>query len=214
MQVKSQLKSKIWTDEAGNTIPVSYVKPVEKVNERVTVTIATKALKVSQALSGLKAEIEQLTEQAFEAFRQEYKGKKQDHKGNISIFSFDRSIKIVVRVSEAIKFDDQTIYQAKEKLTDFLRDGISAKDNIIKEMVLDAFSTAGGRLDVKKIFGLKRYASRIDDKRYAEAMRLIDEAIRRPDSATYYQVWLRNSKGEYDGIPLALADVDSPSDLL
>jgi hypothetical protein len=207
MTVKSQLKNKVWTDEAGNNIPLTHVKPVEKVNERVTVTIATKALKINEALNSFKAEVEKLTEQAFDAFRIEYKGKKQEHKGNISIFSFDRSIKVVVRVSEAIKFDDQTINQAKEKLIDFLKDGISAKDTVIKDMVLDAFNTAGGKLDVKKIFGLKRYASRISDSRYAEAMKLIDEAIRRPDSATYYQVWLRNAKGVYDAVPLALADV-------
>lgn len=207
MTVKSQLKEKIWKDEAGNTIPISHVKTVEKINERVTITIATKALKVSEAIAKLKEDIEQLTEQAFEAFRKEYKGKKEDHKGNISIFSFDRSIKIVVRVSEAIRFDDQTINLAKERLTEFLRDGISAKDTVIKDMVLDAFNTAGGKLDVKKIFGLKRYASRIEDSRYAEAMKLIDEAIRRPDSATYYQVWIRNSRGEYDAVALSLADV-------
>jgi galactose mutarotase-like enzyme len=202
-----QSKEKVWKDEAGNSIPATHIKPVEKVNEKVTGSIVTKALKVSEQLSQLKSHISKLVDEAFETFRKSYEGKKEDFKGNITLFNFDRTIKVEVRVTDAIQFDDMTISAAKAKLDEFLRDGIETKDAVIKEMVLDAFSTARGKLDVKKILGLKRYSDRIKDGRYSEAMSLIDQAIRRPNSATYYRVWVKSSQGHYESIPLALADV-------
>lgn len=202
-----QTKEKVWRDEAGNNIPSTHIKPVEKVNEKVTGSIVAKAIKVSEQLTQLKAFIAKQVDEAFEAFRKSYEGKKDDFKGNITIFNFDRSIKVEVRVTDAIQFDDMTIAAAKSKLDEFLRDGIQAKESVIKEMVLDAFSTARGKLDVKKILGLKRYADRIKDVRYSEAMSLIDQAIRRPSSATYYRVWVKTNQGHYEAIPLALADV-------
>lgn len=204
---KNQSKEKVWKDEQDNSIPSTHIKPHEKVNERVTASIATKAIKTSEALKQLRAHIEKLVDEAFEAFRKSYEGKKETFKGNITIFNFDRSIKVEVRVTDAIQFDDMTIRAAKEKLDDFLKDGISAKDAVIKEMVLDAFSTARGKLDVKKILGLKKYADRIKDDRYEAAMSLIDQAIRRPNSATYFRVWVRATQGHYEAIPLALSDV-------
>jgi hypothetical protein len=203
----SQLKEKIWKDEAGNSVPVTHIKAHEKVNEKVTAIIAKESIKVSAQLSRLREHIAKLVEEAFEAFRKTYEGKKETFKGNITIFNFDRSIKVEVRVTDAIQFDDLTINAAKQKLDEFLRDGITAKDSVIKEMVLEAFSTARGKLDVKKILGLKRYADRIKDDRYAQAMSLIDQAIRRPQSATYYRVWIKSSQGHYEAVPLALADV-------
>jgi hypothetical protein len=207
MTIQSQLKSKAWKDETGNTIPSTHIKSVEKINEKVTVAIATHAVKVSEHLTKFRANCEKLMDEAFNAFIKQYDGKKENHKGNITLFNFDRSIKIEMRVSEAIQFDDLLINEAKAKLEDFLRDSITAKDAFIKDLVLEAFSTARGKLDVKKILGLKRHADRIKDDRYAAAMKLIDQAIRRPDSATYYRVWIRDEAGKYQAIPLALADV-------
>jgi hypothetical protein len=206
-QFNNQQKSKVWTDEAGNSIPATHIKSIEKVNEKITASIACQAIKVSQQLAKFKENCEKLVEQAFTAFKKHYQGSKQDFKGNITIFNFDRTIKVEVRVSDAIQFDDLTIMEAKAQLEAFLNDGISAKDAVIKQMVLEAFSTARGKLDVKKILALKRYADRIKDERYEKAMSLIDQAIRRPDSATYYRVWVKAPQGHYEAIPLALADV-------
>ena len=74
-------------------------------------------------------------------------------------------------------------------------------------MILDAFETSRGKLDVKKILSLQRYADRIPHQRYQDAMQLIQSAIRRPATCTYYQIYVRNEQGKYDSIPLSLSDV-------
>ena len=74
-------------------------------------------------------------------------------------------------------------------------------------MVLSAFETRRGQMDVPKIMALKKWADRIKDERYTEAMKLIDSAIRKPQTATYYTVEVRDEEGKYKNISLSLADV-------
>lgn len=208
MNLQTQSKNRdTWHDEAGNSIPYSHIKPVEKAYEKSTYNIAKKALKVSDHLKELKEYVQQSVAEAVAIFHAEYKGTKKEFKGNYTIRNFNDTIRVEVSVSNPIQFDDLTINEAKEQLDAFLKDGISSKNSALKEMVLDAFKTSSGKMDVKKILALKRYADRINDERYTKAMSLIDAAIRRPASATYYRVAVKNEQGQYKYIPLALADV-------
>lgn len=207
MTITKQKANTIWTDEAGKTIPFSSVKKSEKVYEKITYDIAKAALKVHKQLKGLKGYIGMCVNKAIEAFHKDYSGKKTKFKGNYTIRNFNDTIKVEVSVSNPIQFDDLTIQKAKETLKDFLKDGIHAKDQTIKDMVLDAFETSRGKLDVDKIMSLKRYSDRIKDARWRKAMVLIDQAIRRPASATYFRVWVKDESGKYHNIPLALANV-------
>jgi hypothetical protein len=78
----------------------------------------------------------------------------------------------------------------------------------LKELVLSAFQTSKGKLDTKKILGLKKHASRIEDKRYHEAMKYLDESVRRPTSSTYFRVWVRNDAGQYENIDLNFSSIN------
>lgn len=207
MQIVRQKTGEAWQDEAGNNILFSQLKKVEKVNEKITYNVAKAALKANEQLKKLKVFIASSVKEAIEAFHDEYTGKRTDFKGNYTIYNFNQTIKVEVSVSKPIKFDDLTIQRAKSLLDEFLKDGISGKNAAIKDMVLSAFETTRGKMDVKKIMGLKRYADRVKDAKYTEAMQLIDTAIRRPDTATYYRVWVKNNKGQFENIALSLADV-------
>jgi hypothetical protein len=207
MTITRQKPNTDWQDEAGNLLTFDQVTKKEKVYEKITFDVAKAALKANEQLKKLKGFIMASIKKATDAFHDQYKGKKTEFKGNYTITNFDQSIKVLVSVSNPIRFDDMTIQQAKSLLDDFLKDGISAKNSYIKDMVLSAFETRRGQMDVKKIMSLKRYADRISDERYKEAMQLIDSAIRRPDTATYYRVEIRNEEGKYENIALSIADV-------
>lgn len=205
--VKQNPKEQFWNDEAGNKVATSILKTSEKAYEKLTFDVAKNALKVSKQLSKLKQQMAVAMDKAIEAFKADYSGKKTEFKGNYTIQNFDGSIRFCISVSNPIKFDDLTIDAARTQLQEFLKDGISAKDDAIKQMILDAFETSRGKLDVKKILSLQRYADRIPDQRYQDAMQLIQSAIRRPATCTYYQIYVRNEQGKYDSIPLSLSDV-------
>jgi len=208
MKITKQTKGQgQWKDEAGNLIPFTLLKKSEKENENIMYIVAREALRVHNSLLKLKQFIAAKVEQAKRVFHAEYKGKKTEFKGNYTFYNFDMSLKLEVKVGKPVKFDDLYITRAKSLLDDFLKEGVTAKDEAIKDMIMDAFETSRGKMDTKKILGLSRYADRIKDKRYKEAMGLIQQAIRRPDTATYYSVYVRNDKGKYDLIKLSLSDI-------
>ncbi len=208
MNISQQTKATgTWMDEAGNKIPYGILKKSEKENEKLIYSIAKEALNVSDRLKKLKIFIAAKIDAAVTNFHADYSGKKKEFKGNYTFFNFDYSIQVKVKVGRPVKLDDLMIGEAKALLDEFLKDGVTTKTTAIKEMIMDAFETSRGKMDTKKILGLRRYADRIEDKRFADAMALIDRAIRRPTTCTYYQVAVRNEQGKYDAVKLSLSDI-------
>lgn len=204
---QQKAKDKVWVDEAGMAIPYDRTTPYERNAEKTTFHLATQALKIHKQLAEYKERVRQEAEELYKLFCEENGGKIGRGKGNATFYNFDRSIKVEVSVSEAIVFDENTIQLAKDKLDEVLNDGLSGAKDFIKPLVMDAFKTSGGKLDTKRVLGLRRYADRVKDARYADAMTLIDKAIRRPESRVYFRVWVRNGKGQYDDIQLNFASI-------
>ena len=200
---------KLWVDEAGNKVPFNRLKPSEKMMEKAAYQIATRAEKLNKELKAFKAFIRDQCEEAYNAFMTDNNGKAATKKGNYTWFNFNRSIKIEVDIQEAIRFDDLTISLAKEKLDDFIGSNIKGAEDFIKDLIMSAFATQNGRLDVKKVLGLMRHKDRIKDQRYHDAMDLIHKAIRRPDSKSYFRVSVRKDDGEYENIDLNFSSVSA-----
>jgi hypothetical protein len=209
LQVKQQKSAdELWNDEAGNRIPYSRVKQSERLNERKLATIARQAIALNDRLKAFKLAVFAEAQEMYEAFITENGGKKPGKgKGGITLYNFDRTIKAEVAVSEQINFDENFIKLAEDKLNELLNDGLSDAKEFIKPLVMDAFKTSGGKLDTKRVLGLRRYADRITDTRYAEAMGFIDKAIRKPESKEYFRVWVKDEKGEFVDVQLNFSAV-------
>lgn len=196
-----------WVDESGTSIPYNRITKAERLMERSSARIVKQALLISLKLENFKDLIRDLSQEAYDAFMDE-KTSTRKSKGNFTWFNFDRSIKIEVSVNEPIQFDDLTIQAAKEKLDQFLDENIQSKNEFAKEMVLDAFETQrSGSLDTKKVMNLTRYESKVNDPLFSEAVALINQAIRRPKTKTYFRVWLKDDAGEYQNIELNLSSI-------
>lgn len=202
MQITKQTsKDKVWLDEAGNTIPFARTTKYERAAESTVFTIATQAHKLHESLVDFKEKVRAEAERLYELFTKE-NGVIGKGKGSATFFNFDRSIKVAVKVNDQITFDENTLELAKAKLDDLINDGLEGAKDFVKPLVMDAFHQTNGRLDTKRVLGLRRYADRIKDSRYGEAMALIDKAVRRPSSREYFQVWVRDENGEYQDIQL------------
>lgn len=203
---KQTSKDKQWTDEAGNTIPYDRTTKYERAAENTVYSIATKAQRIHEALAEFKDTIRAEADRLYELFTKE-NGQIGKGKGSATFFNFDRSIKVSVKVNDQITFDENTLDLAKTKLDELLNDGLEGAKDFVKPLVMDAFHQTNGRLDTKRVLGLRRYADRVRDPRYAEAMALIDKAVRRPSSKEYFQVWVRDANGEYQDIQLNFASI-------
>ena len=206
MTITKQVPSdKHWKDEAGNQIPYSRITASERMMEKDAYKIASAAMKLNASLKDFKLFIKTCSDQAYAAFLAD-NGEKS-RKGNYTWHNFDRSIRIEVSVQDRIEFDEMTIGLCKDKLMEFIGSNITGSDEFIKGLVLSAFETSRGKLDTKKVLSLKTHQSRIKDKRYHEAMQLLDKAIRRPDSCIYYRIWVKDEKGTYKAIDLNFSSI-------
>lgn len=199
-------KDKFWVDESGLEIPFNRISKAERLIEKNTAKIRKEAIAINAKMVEFKEMVKQLCAEAYEAFMEE-KGVKPT-KGNFTFYSFNRDIKVEVSINERIEFDDMTIKAAKAKFDDFLSSNIQSKNEFAKQMVMDAFSTQRkGNLDVKRVLQLTRYESKVNDALFSEAVTLIKEAIRKPDSKTYFRIWEKNKEGAYQLIDLNFSSI-------
>ena len=203
---KQKSSDQYWTDEKGIKSPYSRTTKAERLMENQSYQLAKEALKINQDLSKFKNNVKEVCQEVYDTFMAE-KNNTAPTKGNFTWFNFDRTIKVEVSINERIEFDDLTIIACKDKLNEFLKENVESKDTIIKEMVLDAFETSRGKLDAKKVMSLLRYRSKIKAPIFQEALNLLEQAIRRPESKTYFRVSTRNDAGQYEVIDLNFSSI-------
>jgi hypothetical protein len=203
MNITTQIKEKFWNDETGQAIPANRILPLEKAKEKAAYKLAKEALAINQKLAAFKENIAIECRAIYDEAMKDGK----PGKGNFIFYNFDASLKIEVRVNENIDFDTAKIELAKQKLDEMISESINKDMDFVKDLVLSAFSTSHGKLDTKKVLGLKKHSERIKDQRYHDAMALIDQSIRRPTSKTYFVVWVRDQQGQYQNIDLNFSSI-------
>lgn len=209
MKLQHTSKDKIWIDEAGDQIPFNRTTAIERKKEKHAFSLLKKGKAVYQVLADLKAAIREASDEVLNAER-EASNVKLSEKGNYTWYNFDKSIKIQVDVSEPIRFDEIKIAAAKEKLMELIRTNISG-DEFIISIAEDAFQTSSGKLDPKKILGLRKHSARIRNEKikqeWDDTMKLIDSSITRPKSKSYYKIWVKDSEGKYQGVELNFSNI-------
>lgn len=198
-------KDKTWFDEQNVQVPYARTTSVERMKEKYAAKLAKDALKLHNELAEYKELMRGICNEVFNTVLTEAEIKAS--KGNFTWTNFNGTIKVEVRINENIDFDSLLIEKAKQKLLDLVGESITPDRAFVKDLVLSAFQTSKGKLDTKKILGLKKHASRIKDERYRDAMQLIDESIRRPDSATYFRVWVKDENGQFQNIDLNFSSI-------
>jgi len=197
----------VWIDEAGVSIPYNRITKAERLMERSSAKILREAISINSKLVAFKDMVGELSMEAYEAFMAA-KNSSKETKGNYTWYNFNRSIKIEVAISETIQFDDLTITAAQEKFNQFLEENVTSKIDFVKQMITDAFKTQrNAKLDTKRILGLIRYESKINNPLFSEAVQLIQESIRRPNTKTYFRVWVKSADGSYKNIDLNLSSL-------
>lgn len=203
------MAKKEWKDENGITIPAARVTKSERLREDKCNALLKQARKAETLLAELKEAISADADEVLNAILAENGGKTRDnYKGNFTFFNFDKTIKVEKSVQEKIQFDDAMILVAKSHFDSFLSDATNkgGVDDMIKELILDAFSTARGKLDADKVIGLTKYRSRIDAAKYPAfhlALDAIEKGMTRQFSKCYHRISVRNPVSlEYEPVNL------------
>ena len=195
---------KVWHDHRGNEVPRDYVPAFERKNELLIGKVYNQAEKLSEMLKDFKNQAFEITDGIYAEMLANANITATDRKGNYSLLSFDKSIKIEVNVADRIDFDNN-ITLAQEKLNEFIRSKTAGADKDLSVLVNQAFTTKKGRLDKARIFGLMQL--NIKGQMWADAMELIRKSITTNSSVRYMEISSKDSEGRYIPIRLNFAAV-------
>jgi hypothetical protein len=200
----------MWADESGMRIPVKRITASERKRERALADQAKKAIALNATLIAFKTGLEKTANELYQDFLIENDGKIGKNVGNVTLYNFDKSIKLVVKIGERISLDENFVNLAKAELDEmFAEYTVEGQDSFITDLVQAAFETSGGKLDYKKILSLRKHASRSKNKHWEKAMGYIDKSFSKMYTKAYHQIWIRDEKGEYQAVQLNFVDVET-----
>lgn len=197
------MTKKQWIDHNGNEVPAQYVPGLDKTKERTADKTLKKAIKLNKALNEFKKETLKECDSLYNKMLSDHDVKKKG-KGNYSITSFDKSIKIEVSMQERIEFDDQ-IQIAQEKINQYLVVKTGDVDQELQQIINLAFKTSKGRLDAKRVLSL--FGLKINHPLWIEAMDILKSSINRNVSKRYLRVWKKDTEGDYKSIELNFSSI-------
>jgi hypothetical protein len=189
-------KDSIWTNAAGDAVPLKFVPATEKRKE-------TLAAKVHKSAIGVEAALLNFHQLIAGAFEYEIKYKKEKKgKGSFTWFSFDRSIKIEADMNEIIKWDNALMTEAKTLLDMYISSNMSEANELISGLVMGAFGNTKGMIDTGKVFQILKYQDKIKASKFQKACELIKKAQSIDKTKLYMRVWEKQEDGSYRNINL------------
>jgi hypothetical protein len=187
----------------GHLVPETMIKPVDVLIDDLINVMATEWKQRQKSLVDFKRKSFEDIHALVAAINEQYGVKKGGEKGNVQLFSYDGTYKLLVAVAETITFGPE-LQAAREKINECLNSWTSDAQPELKTVITEAFATDGqGSVSVARIQMLRRY--NITDERWLLAMTAITDAVRITGSKQYMRLYERNEVGAYLPIPLDIA---------
>ncbi|WMW66634.1 DUF3164 family protein [Nitratidesulfovibrio liaohensis] len=187
----------------GHMVPLEQVREIDRERDALVREIAAKAKAASDELATLKArfmaDVQAFVELSLERYQVAAGGKK----GNLTLLSYDGSLKVVRQMQEHMTFDEGLL-AAKELIDACLREWTKGSPGEVRAIVDHAFQVdKEGKINTGRILGLRRL--NITDERWQRAMTAIGESIQITGAKPYLRVYYRKPDGSYAPIPLDMA---------
>jgi hypothetical protein len=191
------------TDSQGRRTPVELVKAIDKLRDQTVRAVMEKAYMAREALRAFKAEARSDIQAFLELSAGEYNVTYGGRKGNISLTTYDGRYRIMIAVSDALRFDER-LQVAKTLIDKCIRRWTDGSRSEVKALIEDAFYVdKQGNISTQRILGLRRLA--IEDGEWRRAMEAITDSVQVASSKTYMRFYERAEDGSYEQIPLDIA---------
>ena len=194
------------TNIKGSLVPVEVVKEKDKIEDVVV-------RKIIAFAHDLSAQVARFHGHCFEdigaleaLIAEKYDAKLGGRKGNMTLMSYDGTMKIQVQVADHIDFGSE-LQVAKSLIDECLIEWSADSRPEIRAIITSAFNTdKEGQVNRADIFMLLRMD--IKDERWIKAMEAIRDAIRVVGSKTYIRFYQReNGASKWQAITIDLAKV-------
>jgi hypothetical protein len=191
-------------DAKGALVPLGLVKPVDKLMDEAVRKMIDFARDLSAQIARFKGHCFDDVGSFQALIAQEYGASCGGAKGNITLTSFDGTLKVQVQAADVLEFGPEL--QAAKKLVDqCLSEWSEGSCDELKAIVSRAFQVdREGRINRAELFMLLR--TDIADPRWKQAMTAIRDSIRIIGSKTYIRFYERADAGaSWRGISIDLA---------
>ena len=206
MATPSTIPPGYWQDAAGNLIPESKVKDIDKLRHQVVTDLCEMAKQNRDGLAEFKLVAMQEVAALVSTSMEQYGVKSGGDKGNVTLTSFDGRYKLVRQMQDHIVFGEQ-LQAAKALIDECVQEWSAGANDNIRVLVNHAFQTdKAGKINTGRVLGLRRLA--IKDEAWQQAMRAIADSMQTASTKPYVRFYERDEgTGEYRAISLDVAAV-------
>ena len=182
-------------DAKGNLIPLDNIKPIDLARDELVreifATVQPAAQELVQAKRRAIGDV-----RAFVDLSAEKYGVKPSKRGNVTLTSFDGSLRVLVAVQDVLVFDER-LQAAKALIDECLAEWTQDSTPELKTIVQAAFDVdKEGRISVSKVLGLRRL--QIDDDKWQRAMAAVTDSLNPHTTREYVRLYRRDdASGEY-----------------
>ena len=206
MATPSTIPPGYWQDAAGNLIPESKVKDIDKLRHQVVTDLCHMAKQRRDGLAEFKAKAMQEVAALVATSMEQYGVKTGGDKGNVTLTSFDGKYKLVRQMQDRLVFGEQLL-AAKALIDECVQAWSKDANDNIRALVNHAFQTdKEGKINTGRVLGLRSLD--IQDEAWKQAMQAIADSTKTASTTPYVRFYERDEgTGEYRAISLDVAAV-------
>ena len=198
----------------GHLVPVAQVRPIDKARDEFVKETVAKAREVQRIIRDFKRESMSGISAFVQLSAERYGAKIGGEKGNVTLETYDRKLRLVRQVSETLAFDeglmaakaliDECLSDWCEQAPGELRAVVEQAPGELRAVVEQAFRVnKEGRINTNAVLALRKL--NISDERWMNAMQAIGDSLTVADTRPYIRVYERDEFGKYHAIPLDMA---------
>lgn len=195
-------------DARGNLVPLDLVKPFHLLEDEMVRKVMGFAVELNAQLSRFKEHTLGDVSALLDVLDQEHGVKRGGAKGNVSLTSYDGTMKVVLAIADQITFGPE-LQSAKKLVDECLVEWSGAEGTRpeIQAIVQRAFNTdKEGLVNRAELFSLLRLE--ITDDRWQRAMKAIRDSIRPIGTKEYVRFYKRpNPRAAWNAVTIDLASV-------
>ncbi|OFC71785.1 DUF3164 family protein [Alteromonas confluentis] len=192
-------------DHEGNLRRIDRIKPLDLERDALTRDLFSQAILVHEEMLNLAHQLRFQVAQFVKMAMAKYDKHLGGQKGNVTLYSIDRRIKIERSRQDRVCFNENAI-AARRILDECIKRWSKGSNKNLQAVVQSAFKTdKNGRFSAAKVLSLRSLD--IDDPQWKEGMNALADAIEVDSSAEYFRVYYRDDNGNYHQLPLDLANI-------
>ena len=192
-------------DAKGRLVPDRLVKAEDLLEDQTVRRILAYGVDLADQIARFRAHSYDDVASLLDILAEQYGGgRRPGRRGNYSILSYDGRCRVVVQVQDRQTFGPE-LQAARELIDECIAEWSEGSRDEIRALVQHAFQPdQEGRVNREAVFRLRRLD--IDDERWRQATRAIDDSIRITGTRTYLRLYIRaTTEAPWRAVPIDIA---------